>query len=61
LVLVAPGAHRTHHSADARDHGRNFGTVFVVWDRLFGTYASAPAGLLHFGVAPDQKDRRPVN
>jgi sterol desaturase/sphingolipid hydroxylase (fatty acid hydroxylase superfamily) len=50
LVFVTPEIHRTHHSADPRDHGRNFGTVFVVWDRLFGTYAQTPERPLDFGV-----------
>lgn len=50
LVFVTPETHRTHHSADRRDYGRNFGTVFVVWDRLFGTYAAAPGRVLEFGA-----------
>ncbi|MGH2620548.1 MAG: sterol desaturase family protein, partial [Anaerolineales bacterium] len=38
LVLVTPHMHWIHHSGDPREHNANFGTIFSVWDRLFGTY-----------------------
>lgn len=35
-VLVTPRHHRTHH---AMGHvGANYGSVLIVWDRLFGTF-----------------------
>jgi sterol desaturase/sphingolipid hydroxylase (fatty acid hydroxylase superfamily) len=37
-VLVTPALHRRHHGLGAAEHGSNFGTVFTLWDRLFGTY-----------------------
>lgn len=52
-VLVTPGMHRVHHSADPRDHDMNYGAVFSVWDRLFRTYRPGPAAgaaALRFGV-----------
>jgi sterol desaturase/sphingolipid hydroxylase (fatty acid hydroxylase superfamily) len=36
-ALVTPQSHRIHHSRDRRHHDQNFGTVFSLWDRLFGT------------------------
>ncbi len=36
-VLVSPRHHRLHHSLTGDRHS-NFGTYFVIWDRLFGTY-----------------------
>ena len=38
-VFVSPAMHRVHHSQLPQHHDKNFGTNFVVWDRLFGTYA----------------------
>jgi sterol desaturase/sphingolipid hydroxylase (fatty acid hydroxylase superfamily) len=36
-VLVTPNTHRIHHGYGIpRD--RNFGSVFIIWDRLFGTW-----------------------
>lgn len=43
LLLVTPDVHRIHHALPAHLHDRNFGTVFTVWDRLFGWYR-APDG-----------------
>jgi sterol desaturase/sphingolipid hydroxylase (fatty acid hydroxylase superfamily) len=41
MVFQTPALHRMHHSPFALETDTNFGTVFVWWDRLFGTY-SAP-------------------
>jgi sterol desaturase/sphingolipid hydroxylase (fatty acid hydroxylase superfamily) len=37
-VLITPALHRRHHARVVDDLNSNFGTVFVVWDRLLGTY-----------------------
>lgn len=36
--FVSPQYHRLHHSVDPEHYDRNFGTRFVIWDRLFGTW-----------------------
>lgn len=36
-ALVTPQSHRIHHSLEHRHRDRNFGTLFSLWDRLFGT------------------------
>jgi sterol desaturase/sphingolipid hydroxylase (fatty acid hydroxylase superfamily) len=36
-ALVTPQSHRVHHSREQRHHDQNFGTLFSIWDRLFGT------------------------
>lgn len=38
LLLNTPSAHRVHHGSNPHYIDRNFGGVFIVWDRLFGTY-----------------------
>jgi sterol desaturase/sphingolipid hydroxylase (fatty acid hydroxylase superfamily) len=38
LVFVTPSNHRVHHAQNERYLDRNYGGVFIVWDRLFGTY-----------------------
>ncbi len=45
VVFVTPAVHRQHHSPDAPLIDRNFGQMFSIWDRLFGSYAepAAPA------------------
>jgi sterol desaturase/sphingolipid hydroxylase (fatty acid hydroxylase superfamily) len=37
-IFVTPRYHHIHHSTNAKQHEGNFGVVFSVWDRLFGTY-----------------------
>jgi sterol desaturase/sphingolipid hydroxylase (fatty acid hydroxylase superfamily) len=37
-VLNTPSHHRVHHGSNARYLDRNFAGVFIVWDRLFGSF-----------------------
>jgi sterol desaturase/sphingolipid hydroxylase (fatty acid hydroxylase superfamily) len=51
-LVVTPGFHRLHHSQDERECHANFGQVFTLWDRLFGTACRAPArGIRAYGVS----------
>lgn len=36
-IFVTPQSHRIHHSRESRHHDSNYGVVFSLWDRLFGT------------------------
>ena len=38
LWLNTPSHHRVHHGTNARYLDRNYAGVFIVWDRLFGTF-----------------------
>ncbi|QJD30784.1 sterol desaturase family protein [Methylococcus geothermalis] len=40
-VLIVPSLHRVHHSALRGEHDRNYGALFSIWDRLFGTLMEA--------------------
>ena len=37
-VFVTPSNHRVHHAQNDCYLDKNFGGVFIVWDRLFGSY-----------------------
>ncbi len=37
-VLNTPSHHRVHHGTNPRYLDRNYAGVFIVWDRLFGTF-----------------------
>ena len=37
-AFVTPSNHRVHHAQNDCYLDRNYGGVFIVWDRLFGTY-----------------------
>ncbi len=40
--LVTPGMHKVHHHYQQPLTDTNFGNIFSVWDRLFGTFAYVP-------------------
>lgn len=52
LFLISPHIHHIHHSKAPEHHGKNFGVVFSIWDRFFGSYWDQEIGLdeLEFGV-----------
>ncbi len=37
-IINTPSNHRVHHGADAKYLDKNYGGVFIFWDKLFGTY-----------------------
>ncbi|WP_237067893.1 sterol desaturase family protein [Microbulbifer guangxiensis] len=37
-IFVTPSNHRVHHAQNKVYVDRNYGGVFIIWDRLFGTY-----------------------
>ncbi len=37
-IFVTPSYHKIHHDQDIKNQNSNFGGVFSIWDRLFGTY-----------------------
>jgi sterol desaturase/sphingolipid hydroxylase (fatty acid hydroxylase superfamily) len=38
LVMNTPSHHRVHHGSDPEYLDSNYGGIFIVWDRLFGTF-----------------------
>lgn len=36
--LVTPSHHRVHHAMNAIYINKNYGQIFIIWDKLFGTY-----------------------
>ncbi|MGC1329880.1 sterol desaturase family protein [Pseudomonas sp.] len=37
-IFITPSNHRVHHAQNPLYMDRNYGGVFIVWDRLFGTF-----------------------
>ena len=37
-VFASPSNHRVHHAVNDRYLDRNYGGIFILWDRLFGTF-----------------------
>ena len=37
-IIVTPSHHRVHHAINAEYIDKNFGQIFIFWDKLFGTF-----------------------
>jgi sterol desaturase/sphingolipid hydroxylase (fatty acid hydroxylase superfamily) len=37
-IFVTPSHHRVHHSTNDKYLDKNFGSTFIIWDRIFGTF-----------------------
>ena len=37
-IFVTPSNHRVHHAQNERYIDKNYGGIFILWDRLFGTF-----------------------
>jgi sterol desaturase/sphingolipid hydroxylase (fatty acid hydroxylase superfamily) len=60
FLLVTPNMHCLHHSSFQTETDSNYGQVFSLWDRLFGTYSTAPqAGYdaMQIGLAEIRDER----
>jgi sterol desaturase/sphingolipid hydroxylase (fatty acid hydroxylase superfamily) len=58
-VLVSPNMHKVHHHWKQPFTDSNYGGVFSVWDRLFGTFMKLDKKELHYGLDqyyPAEKD-----
>lgn len=51
-VFVSPAVHKIHHSNEKKHFNKNYGTVFIFWDRLFGTYYQPREEAIVMGI-PD--------
>ncbi|MCF7987361.1 MAG: sterol desaturase family protein [Methylovulum sp.] len=55
LIIIVPSLHRTHHSVQRAEHDSNYGAVFSLWDRLFGTLLNLqPTEIGIKGKSPQQ-------
>lgn len=58
-ILSTPSAHRVHHGMNDLYLDRNHGGIFIVWDRLFGTYQEETEPVI-FGVRQPYHSFDPV-
>ena len=57
-VLISPDMHKTHHHYKLPHTDSNYGNIFSIWDRLFGTYTYLDRDALVYGVDtfPNEKE-----
>ncbi|MFT5846480.1 MAG: sterol desaturase/sphingolipid hydroxylase (fatty acid hydroxylase superfamily) [Psychroserpens sp.] len=49
-VLVSPDMHKVHHHYKLPYTDSNYGNIFSIWDRLFGTFMSLDRETIVYGV-----------
>jgi len=60
-IFITPSNHRVHHAQNASYIDKNYGGIFVLWDRLFGTFAEeADKEPVIFGVRKPLANWNPV-
>ena len=60
-ILNTPRHHQVHHASNAGCLDKNYGSVLIVFDKMFGTFAAPPANeTLTFGVKGRSPTRNPV-
>ncbi len=58
-VMNTPSHHRVHHGANDEYVDKNYGGIFIVWDRLFGTFTPEQAKVV-YGLRKEFTSRNPV-
>src|SRR5262249_29953789 len=59
-IFVTPANHRVHHARNPLYIDRNYGGVFILWDRMFGTYQDELAEeRCVYGIASNFKSFNP--
>ena len=46
-IIVSPNMHKVHHHFELPYTDSNYGNIFSIWDRLFGTYMELNLSLIH--------------
>jgi sterol desaturase/sphingolipid hydroxylase (fatty acid hydroxylase superfamily) len=55
-IFNTPSHHRVHHGKNARYLDRNHGGIFIIWDRLFGTFEPEGERVI-YGLTTDVEPR----
>jgi len=50
LVFTTPNLHKVHHEQDQYYTDSNFSDIFILWDRLFGTFKHKPVEDIKLGL-----------
>jgi sterol desaturase/sphingolipid hydroxylase (fatty acid hydroxylase superfamily) len=58
-VFNTPSTHRVHHGINPEYIDKNYGNLFIFWDRAFGTYAEEKAPAL-FGLVKNLETNNPI-
>ena len=49
-LVVMPNYHKVHHEQDQHYTDSNYGTLFIIWDRIFGTFKKKSVAEINYGL-----------
>ena len=60
--IVSPDMHKVHHHHALPYTDSNYGNIFSIWDRLFGTFMTLPKEEIIYGIDtyPDPKEHNQI-
>lgn len=58
LIFTTPNLHKVHHEQDQYHTDSNFADIFILWDKMFGTYTYKPVNEIKFGLKEFDEDRK---
>jgi sterol desaturase/sphingolipid hydroxylase (fatty acid hydroxylase superfamily) len=60
-IIVTPAHHRVHHAINPEYLDKNYGQIFIFWDRMFGTFQEeTPAITAVYGVTRPVRTWNPI-
>ncbi|MFZ9846797.1 MAG: sterol desaturase family protein [Flavobacteriales bacterium] len=58
-ILVTPSHHRVHHGKNEKYIDKNYGGIFIIWDRIFGTF-EREVEEVQYGITKPMKSHNPI-
>ncbi len=58
LVFTTPNIHKVHHEQDQYFTDSNYSDIFIIWDRMFGTFKYKPTAEIKFGLKEFEDDSK---
>lgn len=58
LVFTTPNLHKIHHEQDQYYTDSNYSDIFILWDRIFGTYKYKPPHEIKFGLKEFEEEKK---
>jgi sterol desaturase/sphingolipid hydroxylase (fatty acid hydroxylase superfamily) len=60
-IIVTPSHHRVHHAINKEYMDKNYGQIFIVWDKLFGTYQEESKNIIAvYGITRPVQTWNPI-
>lgn len=58
LVFTTPNLHKIHHEQNQYYTDSNFADIFILWDRIFGTFKYKPVEELKLGLSEFEEENK---